>query len=175
MQITNPFLRARHALLLVAGTAVLTVLATLSILVATGRLTLPSRQVEVARRGAQVMPFDLNQTTHVFQRTENGGVQTVTANDPANNQQIALVQQHLQEEATKLKQGDFADPASIHGATMPGLAELRASAGRIDVRYTALPNGGQITYTTADATLLVALHDWFAAQLTDHGQHATDH
>jgi hypothetical protein len=58
---------------------------------------------------------------------------------------------------------------------MPGLAELQAGAGRIQVVYAALPNGGQIRYTTADAGLISALHAWFAAQLADHGPHASDH
>jgi len=33
-----------------------------------------SHQEEVAKKGAQVMPFDLEQTTHVFQALEDGGV-----------------------------------------------------------------------------------------------------
>ncbi len=37
---------------------------------------------EVAKRGAKVMPFDLEQTTHVFTKTEKGGLQLVIAKDP---------------------------------------------------------------------------------------------
>ena len=32
---------------------------------------------EVVQRGSHVMPFDLEQTTHVFSKTEQGGVQQV--------------------------------------------------------------------------------------------------
>jgi hypothetical protein len=132
----------------------------------------PTRQEEVATRGAQVMPFDLEQTMHAFQPQEDGGLQIVTAKDPANSQQIALIQAHLAEEAAKFRQGDFSDPAKIHGEDMPGLAALRAGAGHIDVQYTPLPNGAQIQYTTKNPALIVALHQWFAAQLSDHGHHA---
>ena len=37
------------------------------------------RQAEVAERGAAVMPFDLERTTHVFKALPDGGVQTVVA------------------------------------------------------------------------------------------------
>jgi hypothetical protein len=134
-----------------------------------------TRQAQVAARGAQVMPFDLEQTIHVFQRLDDGGRQTVTAKDPSNTQQIALIQSHLQHEADRFRQGDFSDPARIHGDDMPGLAELKAGFAQIDIRYTALPNGGEIRYTTTGPALVTALHQWFMAQVSDHGRHAVDH
>jgi hypothetical protein len=140
-----------------------------------GRLPLAARQAEVAARGAEVMPFDLERTTHVFEKLDDGGLQTVRADDPSDAAQVQLIQAHLTEEAEKFRRGDFSDPMTIHGHAMPGLAELRAGAGRIDVRYTALPDGAQIRYTTTDATLIDGLHRWFDAQLMDHGADATDH
>jgi hypothetical protein len=161
--------------LLIALLVVLTVGVTIGILYSTGMLAARSRQAEVAARGAQVMPFDLEQTTHVFQQLPDGGLQTVTAKDVANTQQIALIQAHLQEEAVKFRRGDFGDPATIHGQDMPGLTDLKAGVAKIDVAYTALANGGQIRYATTDPTLIMALHHWFAAQVSDHGAHAADH
>ena len=35
------------------------------------------RQTEVARVGGLVMPFDLERATHVFEKLERGGLQTV--------------------------------------------------------------------------------------------------
>jgi hypothetical protein len=160
--------------LLIALTVLLTVVVTIGIQYRSGMLAVRSRQAKVAGRGAQVMPFDLEQTTHVFQQLPDGGLQTVTANDPANTDQIALIQAHLQEEAVKFRHGDFGGPATIHGQDMPGLADLKAGAAKIDVEYTALPNGAQIRYATSDPTLIMALHHWFAAQISDHGAHATD-
>jgi len=58
---------------------------------------------------------------------------------------------------------------------MPGLAELKAEAKQIEVRYSALPDGAQIRYTTKDPKLVAALHRWFDAQLSDHGHHASGH
>jgi hypothetical protein len=134
-----------------------------------------ARQAEVAALGSQVMPFDLERTTHIFTEQPDGGLQQVIANEPRDAAQIALIRAHLLKEAAAFARGDFADPAAIHGGTMPGLTELRASAGQIDVAYSELPNGAQIRYVTSDPTLVRALHAWFKAQLSDHGGHAMDH
>lgn len=121
------------------------------------------------------MPFDLEQTMHLFQHLDDGGLQTVTAKDPANSQQIALIQAHLKEEAAQFQRGDFSDPATIHGEHMPGLAALQTGARQIAIQYTPLPNAAQIQYTTKDPGLIAALHQWFTAQRSDHGHHATGH
>jgi hypothetical protein len=134
-----------------------------------------ARQAEVATRGAQVMPFDLEQTMHHFQSLDNGGLQTVTAKDPGNQEQIALIQAHLKEEAEKFHRGDFSDPAKIHGENMPGLVELKAKAGQIEIQYLPLPDGAQIRYTAEDPALVMAIHHWFMAQRADHRSHATGH
>ncbi len=136
------------------------------------RLTLHDRQTEVARIGSQVMPFNLEATTHEFKPLPDGGLQTVTADNPADKQQIELIQSHLQEESTKFQNGDFSAPAKIHGEDMPGLASLQSGSSNIDVHYTPLANGGQIRYVTEKADLVSAIHDWFKAQRSDHGHHA---
>ena len=162
---------ARKTALLVA-VAVLFILASLGVLYSTGAFETRSRQEAVAERGAGVMPFDLEKTTHVFEATGSGGVEKVTADDPADNEQIFLIREHLREEVSKFGRGDFSDPAAIHGEDMPGLKELEAGSERIDLRYAELPNGAQIEYTTEAPALVSALHRWFEAQLTDHGEHA---
>jgi hypothetical protein len=131
------------------------------------------RQEEVAERGASVMPFDLERTTHRFAKTDSGGVQTVVADDPGDATQIRLIREHLRLEADEFRQGRFTDPARIHGQQMPGLADLRDSTGRIDVTYADTTDGARITYSTTEAQLVTALHAWFDAQVSDHGGHAT--
>jgi hypothetical protein len=130
------------------------------------------RQAEVAAKGAAVMPFDLERTTHRFTKADTGGVQTVVADDPADTGQIDLIRQHLRKEADRFSQGDYTDPSRIHGDDMPGLAALRTGAARITVTYQDIAAGGQITYGTADPALTTALHAWFDAQVSDHGKHA---
>lgn len=133
---------------------------------------LHDRQAVVEARGAHVMPFDQAATTHGFAKTADGGIETVTANDASDTSQVALIRMHLQHEAQLFTSGDFSDPAAIHGMNMPGLAELERGAGHISFTYAEAPGGATITYQTADAGLVAALHTWFDAQITDHGQHA---
>jgi hypothetical protein len=122
----------------------------------------------MADRAASVMPFDLNATTHTFTKTDTGGVEQVVANDPADQRNVFLIREHLLTEADRFAQGDYTDPAAIHGAAMPGLQELVAGAERVQVRYEQVPSGARITYSSADAVLVAALHAWFDAQNSDH-------
>lgn len=115
------------------------------------------------------MPFDLDRTRHVFTDLPDGGEQTVTALDASDATQIRLICEHLQEEAAKLRAGDIGDPAAIHGADMPGLAELREGARRISVTYTQLDDGARLRFSTNEPVLVKAIHSWFKAQSTDHG------
>lgn len=130
------------------------------------------RQAAVAERGADVMPFDLDATTHRFEPTSDGLVQTVTADDPADAEQVALIREHLIEELDRFADGDFEDPAAIHGADMPGLAELRGRADDLEVALDELPGGARLTFTTDAPALVEALHRWGEAQVSDHGAHA---
>jgi len=169
----SPQFNLRTLFTLIAA-VVAAVLATLAVLYATGQLAAatPNRQQMVHSMGAGVMPFDLDKTTHIFTMTPSGGVQQVVAKDPAATDQIVLIQQHLQHEAQRFSAGDFGDPVALHGGDMPGLKELAAGAARITVTHTPLPNGAQLTYTTTDLQLITALHQWFGAQLSDHGHDA---
>jgi hypothetical protein len=129
----------------------------------------PERRAEVARRGAEVMPFDLAKTHHVFEDTDSGGVQTVTANDLTDTLQVRLIREHLTLEASRFVKGEFDDPMAIHGMSMPGLAELKAGASRFSVAYSELPGGAVLRYKASDPSLIAALHRWFDAQRMDHG------
>ncbi len=131
------------------------------------------RQAEVAARGRLVMPFDLDKTHHAFAKDSSGGVQTVTANAPGDTLNVRLIREHLRDEAERFRRGDFGDPQAIHGEEMPGVAELGGAAGRIDVDFAELPDGGRIRYATADPVLVAAVHRWFDAQVSDHGRHAS--
>jgi hypothetical protein len=117
------------------------------------------------------MPFDLERTTHVFDKLDNGGRQRVVSDD-GDAEQVRLIRQHLAEEAEKFARGDFHDPEMIHGADMAGMHALVTGYERLNIEYTNIEGGGQITYQTSDAELVTALHQWFDQQVSDHGRHA---
>jgi len=133
----------------------------------------PQRQAEVATRGADVMPFSLEATTHVFTKLAEGGTQRVIAKSSTDARQVQLVREHLRGIQAEFLKGDFSGPSYIHGNKMPGLAALKAAKpGRVAIAYKDVVGGAELTYRTADATLVAALHAWFDAQLSDHGADA---
>lgn len=132
-----------------------------------------TRQAEVAKHGAEVMPFQLKATSHLFTKTSDGGVQVVVVKDMRDAHQIRLIRAHLQDIQTQFLKGDFSGPAHIHGANMPGLAALKAaSPGQVSIVYTDVQGGAQLNYRTQSEPLVRALHAWFDAQLSDHGSDA---
>jgi hypothetical protein len=130
-------------------------------------------QEHVHGHGRDVMPFDLARTRHVFQMTEDGGVQQVLMRgDVADPEQVRLIQHHLTIEAGAFQRGDFTDPTRLHGATMPGVKELQSGAKRIQITYRPLPAGAEIRFRSSDIRLVTAIHRWFGAQLSEHGSDA---
>jgi hypothetical protein len=135
--------------------------------------TSASRQAEVERRGAQVMPFSQELTLHIFTKTDSGGIQQVIVKDPSDTGQIRLIREHLSKISKEFAHGNFSDPAKIHGNGMPGLKELEnAKPGQLRIEYKELPDGAQITYSSASPEMIEAVHRWFDAQLADHAGHA---
>ncbi|SEB14361.1 aspartate carbamoyltransferase [Variovorax sp. YR216] len=133
----------------------------------------PARQAEVAGRGADVMPFDLKATTHIFTKTADGGVQRVVAKNAADKRQVELIRAHLHEIQGQFRKGDFSGPSHIHGDQMPGLSQLQTAApGQIAIDYREVAGGAELTYRTVDPKLVSSLQDWFDAQLSDHGPDA---
>lgn len=132
-----------------------------------------TRQEAVAERGVDVMPFDLKATTHIFTKERMGGIQRVVVKNASDATQIGLIREHLKKIAAQFSKGEFSGPTRIHGAEMPGLAELKAAQpGEIKIQYRELKTGAEIIYTTKNPKLVAALHQWFDAQLADHGNDA---
>jgi hypothetical protein len=131
-----------------------------------------ARQVAVREAGASVMPFDLDKTKHSFVKTDDGGVQTVITLARNDTKQVALVREHLLEIRDEFSAGRFDDPTTIHGSDMPGVYELATGAARLKITYREVDGGAALTYRTSDGSLVTALHDWFDAQVSDHGADA---
>ncbi|MDD5271776.1 MAG: aspartate carbamoyltransferase [Methylovulum sp.] len=122
----------------------------------------------------QQTPFDRETTLQTFVKTVHGGVQHIVVKSdvlkPADRaREIKLIQAYLQERADEFNKGDFSVTERIHGADMPGLAQLkRAKPDDIRFDYKPLENGAQIHYSTEYPMFVQALHAWFDAQMTEH-------
>jgi hypothetical protein len=133
-----------------------------------------ARQQEVAQKGAIVMPFNIKNSTHVFQKNQSGGIQQVVAKDPNDKDLIAAIRSHLEMEADRFGKGDYSDPMKIHGMGMPGVQYLsHIKPGQIAITYRNVPAGAAVDYVGRDAATVDAIHKWFDAQLDDHGEDAT--
>ena len=132
-------------------------------------------------RVQQVRPYELDQTLQTFTKTAHGGVQHVVAKSPNNTKQIKLIQAHLRELANQFRNGNFSASERMHGPEMPGLAQMKkAEKDDIHYQYKALEDGAQIHYSTEFPPYVLALHEWFDAQASDHGnaelpQHSQHH
>jgi len=131
-----------------------------------------TQQEHVHQMSHSIMPFDVAKTTHIFKMTESGGIERVIAKSPNDTEQVVLIQEHLRHEADRFQQGDYSDPAMLHGTDMPGLKDLEDGASEIKISYTSLSSGAEITFDTSDLHLLTAIHRWFGAQLSEHGSDA---
>ena len=145
-----------------------------ALLLASATVALPqTMQEHVHGHGHDVMPFDLGKTVHIFRMTPDGGTQKVVVRgDTPEPAQVQKIRHHLAMEAAAFQKGNFADPAHLHGAAMPGLRELQAGAARLQITYGALPNGAEIRFRARDMGLVTAVHRWFGAQLSEHGADA---
>jgi hypothetical protein len=128
---------------------------------------------EVRHRTQQVVPFALDKTLQTFSKTVHGGVQHVVVKSTDDTKQIKLIQAHLQKTADEFRKGDFSVTERMHGADMPGLAQLKkAEIDDVRYEYKPLANGAQIHYSSEYPKLVQALHEWFDAQATEHGSDA---
>ena len=60
----------------------------------------------------------------------------------------------------------------IHGEDMAGLHELVLGHERLTIEYGEIELGARIVYRAEEPGLVSAIHDWFDAQLRDHGDYA---
>jgi hypothetical protein len=143
------------------------IIAVLSLIVSS-TVSAQTKQEHVHQMAHSIMPFDISKVTHIFKMTESGGLQRVISKDPSATDQIELIRQHLRHEATKFQQGNYTDPATLHGADMPGLKDLQSGSSLIKVSYKPVLNGAEISFETKDLQMLTAIHRWFGAQLSEH-------
>lgn len=131
---------------------------------------IPKKAEEVQQHRRQEVPYDVDKTLQTFTKTVHGGVQHVVAKSADNKDQINLIQDYLRKLTNEFRKGDFSETERIHGTDMSGLAQLKkAETDDIIYEYKTLPEGAQIHYRTEYPQYVQALHEWFDAQMKEHG------
>ncbi|HWP56789.1 MAG TPA: hypothetical protein VNL14_02760 [Candidatus Acidoferrales bacterium] len=151
--------------LLVGGVSLLAFVIALGVLYALGSRARRKGEGEVSQV-AKMNPLDPKKTKQIFQLSPDGGLQTVIVIDASDETEIAAVQQYLGGIAARFQKGDFSAAAALGGEAIPGVAELKAGAEKMTIRYAPLANGGQIRYIASDPELIRATHRWLMAQLS---------
>ncbi len=105
--------------------------------------------------------YDPGTMTRTFEATDAGGVETVVARSGQDQPTVNRARDYLRQEVAQFRQGHYADPARQHGMEMPGSAALEAGYSQVQASYSDLPDGGQVTYSATDQSLVQALHAWF--------------
>ena len=119
-------------------------------------------------RGAQVMGFDQDKTTHHFYLYPNGGAIDVSVKDDKDTANRDAIRSHLPHIAMMFGQGDLSAPMLVHDTNVPGTADMAKLKDKIAYAYHETPHGGRVDITTTDPAALAAVHAFLRFQITDH-------
>jgi hypothetical protein len=127
-------------------------------------------------RGEAAMGVDQYESTHQFDVLDDGG-RIELQYDSADPAEIEKIRQHLQEIAAAFDAGDFETPGFVHAGEVPGVDVMKAKRDVIVYEYHALPRGGEVRITTADAEAREAIRRFMHFQRGDHhdGGHDSGH
>ena len=133
-----------------------------------GQSTQHTHPGDVDRRGAQVMGFDQDKTTHHFLLYEDGGAIDVSVKDAADTENMGAIRAHLPHIAATFTAGNFDAPMLVHGTKVPGTTEMAAMKERITYRFAQTAKGGRVDITTTDPAAVAAVHRFLRFQIAEH-------
>jgi len=122
----------------------------------------------VTTRGEHVMGFSQEKTMHHFLLYKDGGVISVTANDPKDMQSRDMIRMHLSHIAGMFAAGDFNAPMLIHGTTPPGVPAMTELKKQIRYRYHDIDSGGQVRIQSVNPKAVAAIHEFLRFQIKEH-------
>lgn len=123
---------------------------------------------DLNRRGAHVMGFSQETTTHHFRLTEDGGVIEVKANDPKDMQTRDHIRMHLAHITRSFSEGDFRDPMNVHHELPPGTKEMQRLRKQIRYDFENRESGGRIIIRASNPEAIEAVHEFLAFQIREH-------
>jgi hypothetical protein len=126
------------------------------------------QHAQMNQRGAQVMGFDQEKTTHHFYLYTDGGAIDVAVDDAADKANLDAIRVHLPHIAMLFSQGNFGAPMLVHGTNVPGTAEMAKLKDRLTYKYAETPKGGRVNITTTDVEALAAVRAFLKFQIADH-------
>jgi hypothetical protein len=128
----------------------------------------PDAHADMNARGAHVMGFDQDKTTHRFLLHADGGAVDILVKDPADTANRDAIRAHLPHIAQMFADGNFEAPMLIHDTNVPGTNQMTALKNRIRFAYVETPRGGRLDIITTDPAALKAVHEFMRFQIQDH-------
>jgi len=128
----------------------------------------PKQVDEVQQRTQQVVPYALDQTQLTFTRTVHAAfsmLSPISRQYPANK----IDPGKSTKMANDFRRGDFLWRTNTWRRYAGASAVKKAETDDIKYEYKELPNGAQIHYSTEYPQYVQALHEWFDAQMSEHG------
>jgi hypothetical protein len=119
-------------------------------------------------RGAHVMGFSQQTTTHHFTLTFDGGIIDVRANEAKDTKSRDQIRSHFHHIAQSFSAGDFSDPFFVHATSVPGTATMKQQKDQLHWDVQQTPGGARLIITADNKPTLDALHDFLRFQIEDH-------
>jgi hypothetical protein len=119
-------------------------------------------------RGEKGMGFSQTATTHHFLLKPNGGVISVSANDPKDAASRDQIRMHLRHIAHAFSAGDFNIPMFVHDQEPPGVPAMKRLAKAIEYQFRESDRGGEVVIASKSAEAVHAVHDFLIFQIREH-------
>jgi hypothetical protein len=119
-------------------------------------------------RGEKGMGFSQTATTHHFLLKADGGVISVTANDPKDTTQRDQVRMHLTHIAHAFSEGNFNIPLFVHDQEPPGVPTMKRLAQEIRYELRETDRGGEVAISSKSAEAVQAVHEFLVLQIREH-------
>ncbi|HEY6375756.1 MAG TPA: hypothetical protein VIX90_09570 [Edaphobacter sp.] len=123
---------------------------------------------DMRTRGAHVMGFSQETTTHHFVLTFDGGVIDVRANDVKDTKSRDEIRMHFQHISRMFTDGDFKDPMLVHATNVPGIVAMKQQKDALHWDVVETTRGAKIVITADNKPALDALHAFLKFQIEDH-------
>lgn len=122
----------------------------------------------LGQRGAQVMGFSQEKTTHHFELKQDGGVIEARANDLKDAATLGEIRGHFQHIAKMFAAGDFNAPMLVHAQNVPGTAAMSRLKDAIHWQMQEIPRGARISIIADNQEAVDAVHDFLRFQIENH-------
>src|SRR5258708_2243447 len=121
------------------------------------------------QRGAAVMGFDQNVTTHHFRIAPDGGSIEVVVKTATDETNLSAIRGHLKEIAEAFAAGDFSKPFATHGEVPPSVKTMKQRRRALMFTYEDVADGGPVVIRSSDAQAISAVQLFLRYQIREHG------